>query len=96
MGAALNVHEGPQSISTRYWITTPLQVSDAQRTGQETTGFCTIAPNILLYAAYTRALQQAVSGRGRLQPDDMICRYWLREFRAGESLSRCRPSSTYL
>lgn len=26
MGAALNVHEGPQSISTRYWITTPLQV----------------------------------------------------------------------
>uniref|UniRef100_A0A383V906 Uncharacterized protein n=1 Tax=Tetradesmus obliquus TaxID=3088 RepID=A0A383V906_TETOB len=26
VGAALNVHEGPQSISTRYWITTPLQV----------------------------------------------------------------------
>lgn len=25
VGAALNVHEGPQSISTRYWITTPLQ-----------------------------------------------------------------------
>lgn len=29
VGAALNVHEGPQSISTRYWITTPLQVSAA-------------------------------------------------------------------
>jgi Xaa-Pro aminopeptidase len=28
VGAALNVHEGPQSISTRYWITTPLEVSD--------------------------------------------------------------------
>jgi hypothetical protein len=26
VGAALNVHEGPQSISTRYWITTPLEV----------------------------------------------------------------------
>lgn len=26
VGAALNVHEGPQSISTRYYITTPLQV----------------------------------------------------------------------
>lgn len=26
VGAALNVHEGPQSISTRYWITVPLQV----------------------------------------------------------------------
>jgi len=25
VGAALNVHEGPQSISTRYWITQPLQ-----------------------------------------------------------------------
>jgi len=29
VGAALNVHEGPQSISTRYWITTPLEVRDA-------------------------------------------------------------------
>jgi hypothetical protein len=31
VGAALNVHEGPQSISTRYWITTPLQVRIKQQ-----------------------------------------------------------------
>lgn len=30
VGAALNVHEGPHSISKRYYITQPLQASIAE------------------------------------------------------------------